>query len=64
MLHGHDDAIWGLCVHSASGLLASCSADTTVKLWDAQLTEPLVRTIHPEQGGYLRACVCEMAFQV
>lgn len=58
MLHGHEDAVWGLCVHGASGLLASCASDETVRLWDAQLADPLVRTVRPEQGQTSHATAC------
>ena len=49
VLQGHTDAIWGLAVHS-NGLLLSCGADGTCRLWNHQLTSPQVKLFRPEQG--------------
>ncbi|ORZ39050.1 WD40-repeat-containing domain protein [Catenaria anguillulae PL171] len=37
---GHTDAIWDLKMHPLNPLLASCSADGTVRLWDTQHLRP------------------------
>jgi striatin 1/3/4 len=48
-LIGHTDAIWDLKGHPLSSLLASCSADGTVKIWDSQSSSsPLLHTIRSE----------------
>nr|XP_023651958.1 striatin-like [Paramormyrops kingsleyae] len=39
-LCGHTDAVWGLVYSSAHQRLLSCSADGTVRLWDAGDTSP------------------------
>ncbi|XP_019726073.1 striatin isoform X1 [Hippocampus comes] len=39
-LCGHTDSIWGLVYSSAHQRLLSCSADGTVRLWDANSTSP------------------------
>ncbi|XP_014837559.1 PREDICTED: striatin isoform X3 [Poecilia mexicana] len=39
-LSGHTDSVWGLVYSSAHQRLLSCSADGTVKLWDANTTSP------------------------
>ncbi|XP_034040833.1 striatin-like isoform X1 [Thalassophryne amazonica] len=39
-LCGHTDSVWGLVYSSAHQRLLSCSADGTVRLWDATSTSP------------------------
>ncbi|CAL8300129.1 unnamed protein product [Merluccius merluccius] len=39
-LCGHTDSVWGLVYSSAHQRLLSCSADGTVRLWDANNTSP------------------------
>uniref|UniRef100_A0A4W4FMP0 Striatin n=1 Tax=Electrophorus electricus TaxID=8005 RepID=A0A4W4FMP0_ELEEL len=39
-LCGHADAVWGLVHSSAHQRLLSCSADGTVRLWNASSTQP------------------------
>lgn len=39
-LSGHTDSVWGLVYSSTHQRLLSCSADGTVRLWDANTTSP------------------------
>ncbi|KAJ3609916.1 hypothetical protein NHX12_022010, partial [Muraenolepis orangiensis] len=39
-LCGHTDSVWGLVYSSAHQRLLSCSADGTIRLWDANNTSP------------------------
>lgn len=39
-LSGHSDSVWGLVYSSAHQRLLSCSADGTVRLWDANTASP------------------------
>lgn len=39
-LSGHTDSVWGLVYSSAHQRLLSCSADGTVRLWDANTNSP------------------------
>lgn len=41
-LCGHTDAVWGLVYSSAHHRLLSCSADGTVRLWNAADTSPAI----------------------
>ncbi|XP_062864230.1 striatin-like isoform X2 [Trichomycterus rosablanca] len=41
-LCGHTDSVWGLVHSSAHQRLLSCSADGTVRLWDASTTQPAI----------------------
>ncbi|XP_057217282.1 striatin-like [Triplophysa rosa] len=41
-LSGHTDAVWGLVYSSAHHRLLSCSADGTVRLWNAADTSPAI----------------------
>ena len=50
VLQGHSDAIWDLAVHHKSGLLLSCSADGSVRLWNHTLTSPQVKQFDAEPG--------------
>lgn len=49
-LYGHTDAVWGLAYSSAHQRLLSCSADGTLRLWDATNTSPSL-TVFNEKGG-------------
>ncbi|XP_077426147.1 striatin-like isoform X2 [Vanacampus margaritifer] len=40
VLHGHTDAVWGVAYSSAHQRLLSCSADGTVRLWNAGDVSP------------------------
>ncbi|CAF3681160.1 unnamed protein product [Rotaria sordida] len=46
VLDGHTDAVWQLVISGHK--LLSCSADGSVRLWDANLDEPLQSTFHNE----------------
>uniref|UniRef100_I3JI38 Striatin n=1 Tax=Oreochromis niloticus TaxID=8128 RepID=I3JI38_ORENI len=48
-LCGHTDAVWGLVYSSAHRRLLSCSADGTVRLWNAADTSPSLAVFN-EQG--------------
>uniref|UniRef100_A0A674N8U9 Striatin n=1 Tax=Takifugu rubripes TaxID=31033 RepID=A0A674N8U9_TAKRU len=48
-LYGHTDAVWGLAYSSAHQRLLSCSADGTLRLWDATNTSPSL-TVFNERG--------------
>ncbi|TRY83870.1 hypothetical protein DNTS_030096 [Danionella cerebrum] len=50
-LSGHTDAVWGLVYSSAHHTLLSCSADGTVRLWDAAETAPAIAVFN--QNGEL-----------
>lgn len=47
-LKGHTDSVQDISFDQAGKLLASCSADMTIKLWDFQLFE-CIRTMHGKQ---------------
>lgn len=49
-LCGHADSVWGLVYSSAHHRLLSCSADGTVRLWDASSTSPSLAVFN-ESGG-------------
>ncbi|KAM9469375.1 striatin-4 [Clarias gariepinus] len=42
VLLGHEDSVWDLAYSSTLKRLASCSADGTVRIWDAQNSTPCV----------------------
>lgn len=44
-LKGHTDSVQDICFDQTGKLLASCSADMSIKLWDFQGFE-CVRTMH------------------
>ncbi|CAF5115480.1 unnamed protein product, partial [Rotaria sp. Silwood1] len=46
VLDGHTDAVWQLVISGQK--LLSCSADGSIRLWDANLNEPLQSTFHNE----------------
>lgn len=49
-LCGHTDSVWGLVYSSAHRRLLSCSADGTVRLWNAADTSPSLAVFN-ERGG-------------
>ena len=58
VLQGHSDAVWDLAVHPKSGLLLSCGADGSVRLWNHTLTSPQVKLFETEPGTPLPPSVC------
>ncbi|XP_077585814.1 striatin [Stigmatopora nigra] len=48
-LSGHTDSVWGLVYSSAHQRLLSCSADGTVRLWDANSTSPALAVFNENQ---------------
>uniref|UniRef100_A0A7N6F5P3 Striatin n=1 Tax=Anabas testudineus TaxID=64144 RepID=A0A7N6F5P3_ANATE len=52
-LCGHTDSVWGLVYSSAHHRLLSCSADGTVRLWNAANTSPSLAVFN-ERGGEKR----------
>ncbi|XP_070696948.1 striatin-like isoform X2 [Pempheris klunzingeri] len=48
-LIGHTDSVWGLVYSSAHQRLLSCSADGTVRLWDAGTTSPALAVFNEDQ---------------
>jgi len=48
-LKGHTDSVQDISFDQTGKLLASCSADMTIKLWDFQGFE-CIRTMHGEHG--------------
>lgn len=51
MLLGHEDSVWDLAYSSNLKRLASCSADGTVRIWDAQSSTPCITVFNKEKGG-------------
>uniref|UniRef100_A0A8C4HG47 Striatin N-terminal domain-containing protein n=1 Tax=Dicentrarchus labrax TaxID=13489 RepID=A0A8C4HG47_DICLA len=49
-LCGHTDSVWGLVYSSAHRRLLSCSADGTVRLWNAEHGEPLLSVFVSDLG--------------
>lgn len=49
-LCGHTDAVWGLVYSSAHHRLLSCSADGTVRLWNAADTSPALAVFNESRG--------------
>uniref|UniRef100_A0A8C9VXP1 Striatin n=1 Tax=Scleropages formosus TaxID=113540 RepID=A0A8C9VXP1_SCLFO len=49
-LCGHTDAVWGLVYSSAHQRLLSCSADGTVRLWNAADTSPALAIFNENLG--------------
>jgi len=41
VLRGHTDTVWRVAFNADGQLLASCSSDKTIRLWDAQTHEQL-----------------------
>ncbi|XP_061083741.1 striatin-like isoform X1 [Conger conger] len=48
-LCGHSDAVWSLVYSAPHQRLLSCSADGTVRLWDASNTEPALAIFNEDQ---------------
>ncbi|XP_069764609.1 striatin-3-like isoform X2 [Narcine bancroftii] len=48
-LNGHTDTIWGLAFSTLKNRLISCSADGTVRLWDASVNPACVSTYNREK---------------
>ncbi|XP_074502675.1 striatin-like isoform X2 [Sebastes fasciatus] len=48
-LLGHTDSVWGLVYSSAHQRLLSCSADGTVRLWDANTTSPALAVFNEDK---------------
>ncbi|XP_049926616.1 striatin-like isoform X2 [Epinephelus moara] len=48
-LSGHTDSVWGLVYSSAHQRLLSCSADGTVRLWDANTTSPALAVFNEDK---------------
>uniref|UniRef100_H2SKF6 Striatin n=1 Tax=Takifugu rubripes TaxID=31033 RepID=H2SKF6_TAKRU len=48
-LCGHADSVWGLVYSSAHQRLLSCSADGTVRLWDANTTSPALAVFNEDK---------------
>lgn len=72
-LCGHADSVWGLVYSSAHQRLLSCSADGTVRLWDANTSSPALAVFNEDQSkgkrqrlrfcpSYLTANECVLAF--
>lgn len=49
-LSGHTDSVWGVVHSSAHHRLLSCSADGTMRLWNAADTSPCLAVFN-EKGG-------------
>ncbi|XP_044070938.1 striatin-like isoform X6 [Siniperca chuatsi] len=49
-LCGHTDSVWGLVYSSAHQRLLSCSADGTVRLWDANTTSPALAVFNEDKN--------------
>ncbi|XP_068423991.1 striatin-like isoform X2 [Clinocottus analis] len=48
-LCGHTDSVWGLVYSSAHQRLLSCSADGTVRLWDANTPSPALAVFNEDK---------------
>uniref|UniRef100_A0A3B3CLV9 Striatin n=1 Tax=Oryzias melastigma TaxID=30732 RepID=A0A3B3CLV9_ORYME len=48
-LSGHTDSVWGLVYSGVHQRLLSCSADGTVRLWDASTTSPALAVFNENQ---------------
>lgn len=53
-LCGHTDSVWGLVYSSAHQRLLSCSADGTVRLWDANTTSPALAVFNEDKSTDLK----------
>lgn len=51
-LCGHTDSVWGLVYSSAHQRLLSCSADGTVRLWDANTTSPALAVLNEDKSSH------------
>lgn len=52
-LSGHTDSVWGLVYSGVHQRLLSCSADGTVRLWDASTTSPALAVFNENQSADL-----------
>ncbi|TSN95644.1 Striatin [Bagarius yarrelli] len=59
-LCGHTDAVWGLVYSSAHQRLLSCSADGTVRLWNAANTEPAIAVFNEDKGKLVHSMVAHL----
>ena len=50
-LCGHSDAVWGLVYCAPHRRLLSCSADGTLRLWDASATSSPALATFNQRGG-------------
>jgi len=51
-LTDHKDSVHGLSLHSQKPHLLSCSADSTVKLWDVTSKTPLLESYESDKGMF------------
>ncbi len=51
-LEGHTDAIWSLAAHPYNTHVLSASADTSVRLWDYERSDPLLHTLTLTDSGH------------
>lgn len=51
VLEGHSDAVWGLAFDAAGDVLASCSADGTLRLWDPRGRAPACLRTYDASAG-------------
>lgn len=49
-LLGHEDSVWDLAYSSPLKCLASCSADGTVRIWDAESSMHCITVFNKEKG--------------
>ena len=67
-LSGHTDSVWGLVYSSAHQRLLSCSADGTVRLWDANTTSPALAVFNENKSADLihvsQSCLLSFSFEL
>lgn len=61
-LKGHTDSVQDISFDHTGKLLASCSADMTIKLWDFQVFE-CIRTMHGKKMQFLSP-LCFVVFSI
>jgi len=49
VLTGHRDAVWDLAIHPTTGLLLSCGADGSCRLWNHTQSSPMVQEFVAEE---------------